>query len=71
MRRREFIGGLGASAAWPHAAHAQQQRQPSALAVVGFVHGGSADALTGFVAAFRKGLGEAGYIEGQNVTTTG
>jgi putative tryptophan/tyrosine transport system substrate-binding protein len=62
MRRREFIAGLGSAAAWPLAARAQQQ----ALPVVGFVLMGSAGSST--MAAFRKGLGETGYVEGQNVT---
>jgi putative tryptophan/tyrosine transport system substrate-binding protein len=54
---------LGSAAAWPLAALAQP-----AVPVVGFVNGGSADALSRGVAAFRKGLNETGYVEGQNLT---
>jgi putative tryptophan/tyrosine transport system substrate-binding protein len=64
MKRRSFIAGHGSAAAWPVVARAQQPSMP----VVGFVDGGSADAYAGRVAAFRKGLGETGYVEGQNVT---
>jgi putative tryptophan/tyrosine transport system substrate-binding protein len=64
MRRREFIAGLGGAAAWPVAARAQQR----ALSVVGVIAGGSLDTSTKFLTAFRKGLSEFGYVEGQNVS---
>jgi putative ABC transport system substrate-binding protein len=62
MKRREFIALLGGTA-WPRAAHAQQPAMP----VVGFVYPGTPELSTGVVAAFRKGLGEAGFVEGRNV----
>jgi putative tryptophan/tyrosine transport system substrate-binding protein len=64
VRRREFIGIVGAAAGWPLLAHAQQ----AALPVVGFINGGSTDGSARYAAAFRKGLNETGYVDGQNVT---
>ncbi len=68
MPRREFIVGLGGAAVsssiWPRPALAQQP----ALPVIGFVHGGSAEASADRVRAFGKALGETGCVADQNVT---
>jgi ABC-type uncharacterized transport system substrate-binding protein len=62
--RRQFISALGGSAfARPVAVRAQQPAMP----VIGFLHSSSPEPMVNFVAAYRKGLSEAGFVEGQNV----
>jgi len=64
IRRRELIAALGGlPVVWPLAARAQQ----SAMPVIGFLQSGSPEPNVNRITAFRKGLSEAGYVEGQNV----
>ncbi len=63
MKRRKFITLLGGAAAWPVAAMAQRATRP----VVGYLSGVTEDLSPHWLAAFRKGLGEQGYVEGRDV----
>src|SRR6516165_6642691 len=63
MRRREFIAGLGSTAAWPVVARAQQAAMP----VIGYLSARSPESDVVILAAFRRGLAEIGYAEGRNV----
>ena len=62
MRRRDFISIAGSAAAWPLATHAQP-----AMPVIGLLNGRARGSLPKVLAAFRQGLNDTGYIEGQNV----
>jgi putative ABC transport system substrate-binding protein len=61
MKRRAFIAGLGSAAAWPLVARAQQ----SSRSTIGLLGGGSPEDN---LSAFTRGLADAGYIEGRNLT---
>src|ERR1700720_61714 len=63
MQRREFITLLGATAVWPFPARAQQPEMP----VIGSLNSGAPEPLRQQLAAFRAGLKQDGYVEGQNV----
>ena len=64
MRRRTFIAALGGAAAWPVVARAQQPAMPA----IGYLSAEAFEAEGSALTAFRKGLSETGYVEGQNVT---
>jgi putative tryptophan/tyrosine transport system substrate-binding protein len=64
MRRREFIAGIGGAVVWPFAVRAQQRPLP----LVGYLSPGTPEQTADYVSAFRRGLNEAGLVEGRNVT---
>ena len=63
MRRREFISVIVGATAWPLAARAQRPAMP----VIGVLDFATADSIPHLLAAFRRGLAEAGYVEGKNI----
>src|SRR5215204_7186103 len=63
MNRREFIAGIANAAVWPHAAHAQHAGR---FHRIGFLR--NASPPRSFIQAFREGLRELGYVEGQNIS---
>jgi putative ABC transport system substrate-binding protein len=64
MERRAFITMTLAVAGWPLAGRAQQKAMP----VIGFLHSASPEVVAPYVAAFRQGLSETGWVEGHNLT---
>jgi putative ABC transport system substrate-binding protein len=64
LKRRDFVAMLGGAAAWPLAANAQHPAMP----VIGYLSGATFNAMREYVAAFHRGLAEAGFFEGRNVT---
>jgi len=63
MLRREFIASLGSAMAWPAVTRAQHQSMP----VVGYLYVGSPETSGNQLTGFRKGLGEAAFVEGRNI----